>query len=273
MTGPSVISILGGLGFLTAAVAAYFRAWLRKDQAVIVLRVAAGAGLIFNVAYFGYAVGAHGVVETFRHNYESALLLATLLGLVGMGTHLSITLRGLDGFLFAFAALIDLGALTVAGEVGASPTYKYWFVSHGLAFALSATCFVAAGTAGIVYLVVHRVLRSKRALTWITSVPSLEALERFGRWMLGLGFPLLSYGILTGVCGVWHREDIAHGAWYLDPSFIVTLIVWCVYAFGVVALIFMPRIRGRRAAALASCGMGLVVLSLLVNEFVSPIHQ
>jgi len=273
MDGPFFISLFGGACFALSAIMACTHLHRRTSVSLLLLRLSALLALFLNAVYLGWSLRLHGSVETFRQTYDSALLMAALVGLVGIGTHLSTALRGLDGFLFLIAALLDIGASAMIGERYAAPTYQRWFVSHGLAFAVSSACFVAGGATGVAYLLIHRMLRLKGGLSLVGSVPSLEALERFGRWTLAIGFPLFTYGMLTGVCGVWHRADIGRTAWYLDPSVLISLVVWLAYAYGLWALIFRPQLRGRRAAVLATCGMALVVIAIVVKDFVSPIHQ
>ncbi|NLX20783.1 MAG: cytochrome c biogenesis protein CcsA [Phycisphaerae bacterium] len=272
MDRPLWISLGGALGFALAALAAYLRVWHRSVGVGLWLRWAAVVAVLLNGAYVGYVLHMHGVTETFRHDYESAVLLATLLGLMGIGAYASAALRGLDGFLFLAAALLDFGALMVIDQSMTVATYRPWYVSHGLAFAVSAACFIGSGIAGMVYLLVHRVLRGKHDLSLVGGVPSLEALERFGRQLLAIGFPLFTYGILTGICGVAHRSDIGQQAWYLDAAVVLSLLVWVVYGLGLSAILFMPRLRGRKAATLASCAMFLVV-AVLATRDLSFIHR
>lgn len=130
-----------------------------------------------------------------------------------------------------------------------------WFISHSLAFALSTTFFVAGGAAGIAYLLVHWMLRRKR-LNLVRKVPPLEALERFGRWMPIMGFPLFTFGILTGLCGIQHRKDIAAQAWYLDPTFLFSIAAWIVYAFLSLSLMYRSPFGGRRAAVWSTLRIG-----------------
>jgi len=215
----------------------------------------------------------HGILEMFRQSDDAAVLLAMLIALVGLGTHYFRTLRGLDGFLFGLAALISFSAFLPATSAEGVPTYHRWFISHGLAFTVSGACFLAGGTASLIYLLVHRTLRNRNRLALIGKIPSLEALDQFSRWMLTIGFPLFTYGILTGLCGVAHRRDIRRIAWYLDPSVIFSIVVWGIYAYLLWSLTFKPQVRGRKAAALATAGLWLVVVVFLARDFLSPIHQ
>jgi hypothetical protein len=51
------------------------------------------------------------------------------------------------------------------------------------------------------------------------------------------------------------------------------VLAWLVYAWLCGSLVLRRHIRGRRAAALAACGMGLVAMAYFFMEFISPIHQ
>ena len=95
--------------------------------------VGAIVGIGSNLCYLVRSLAHLGAVETFRHNFDSTLLLATLLGLVGLGTYLSSRLRGLDGFLFVLATVVEVGAMLVIHRSGTRDVhYKPWFISHAL---------------------------------------------------------------------------------------------------------------------------------------------
>ena len=272
MNAPFIISLVGAVALGAAAAAAWLAVGHRVAAASLVARAAAVLGVLANGIYVGWAVIDHGMVETFRQGEEAMLLLASLIAIVGIGTHVSRTLRGLDGFLFLLAALVDLAALAMSTPATGTPTFHRWYISHGLSFAVSGACFMAGGMAAVAYLIVHRFLRRK-TLTLMGRVPSLEALDRFMRWMLAIGFPIFTYGILTGICGVAHRKDIERTAWYLDPTVVLVMLAWLVYAWLCGSLVLRRHVRGRRAAAMAACGMGLVAMAYLFMEILSPIHR
>ena len=181
------------------------------------------------------------------------------------------SLRGLDGVLFIMAALVQFGSLVIGSNAAEEASHLPWFVSHPLAFAVAAACFVAGGAAGMAYLLMNRMLRKRRPTTLFGQVASLEALERFGRWMTMLGFPVFTYGMLTGICGIAHMDDPSRAM--RDPLVILSMLAWLVYAVMVLAMWFQPQIRGRRAARLAAVGTGVIVIVFVMVLFVSPLHQ
>jgi ABC-type uncharacterized transport system permease subunit len=271
MTHELLVTAVSGSAYLLAAVAAYRLARHRAWWAPTVLRSAALVAVGLDLAYLLSSISRGGLVATFEDGFDAILLLATLIGVVGLATHFAPKLRGLDGLLFLVAGVVQFSGLLILGQAD-TPTGRPWFVSHGLAFAVSAVFFIAGGVAGIAYLMASRMLRRKQ-FGLLQGVASLESLERFGRWMPIIGFPLFTFGILTGLCGVAHRGFMGDRAWYLDPTFVFSIVAWVVYAYLAVSMMYRPWVRGRRAALLAACGLGLVAVAFLAREFLSPLHQ
>jgi ABC-type uncharacterized transport system permease subunit len=269
-----LITNLGLIGFAISIVAAYYHLRRRGRWASPVLLIAGLLAVAANTSHLIWSIQQSGAVETFRYSFESTLLLASLIGLMAVGTHLSTSLRGLDGFLFVCAIIVQIGAVTVSNRTDVNETnYHSWFVSHSLAFQISAACFIASGAAGVAYLIMNTLLRKRRPSTLLGAVAPLESLERFGRWTLSIGFPLFTYGILTGICQMVRSKYPGPRAWLQDPLVVGSFVIWSVYALMVGLMWLRPRMRGRRAATLATCGMGLVAFVFLVIEFVSPFHR
>lgn len=271
MTEQVLTSTLSGIGFSVAAAAAYLHLRHRMPRMLSVMRVAAVVALSVDVIHLGAAFSRAGMVAALQSYFSSAVLMSSLIGLVGLGVHFSRSLKGLDGFLFLAAGIISFLEIGLA-DASPNVTGRPWFISHALAFSLSAAFFVAGGLSGIAYLLVLRMLRRKRGASLVGTVAPLESLERFGRWMPIIGFPLFTFGILTGLCGVAHRPDLSRSAWYLDPTFLLSLAAWGVYAYLCVASLYQPQMRGRRAAVLSTYGLGLVMVVFFAREL-SRLHQ
>lgn len=272
---PLVTVLVGLVGFALSTASGYLYVRKGRKWASPLVVVGAVIGVGSNVCHMVRWLHRHGPVETFRHNLEMTLLLASLLGLVGFGTYLAKRLRGLDGLLFIMAALVQAGALLVLNREATDISYKPWFVSHGLAFQLSAACFLAGGAAGITYLLTSYVLRRKRAARapmLLGAVAPLEAIERFQWWALVIGFPLFTYGVLTGICEIV-RSSQGPRPWLRDPLILSSFLTWAVYATLILSMWLLPQMRGRRAATMVTCGMAMVALVFLVVEFISPLHR
>ncbi len=97
-----------------------------------------------------------------------------------------------------------------------------------------------------------------------------ETLDNLSYRVIGLGFPLLTVGIISG--GVWANE--AWGSyWSWDPKETWALITWLVFAAYLHARITRDW-QGRRPAILASVGFGVVwVCYLGVNFLGKGLHS
>src|SRR5690606_38877460 len=120
--------------FVLAGLAAYFHLRYGARWAPAGLLLAAGLAVLVNTSYLAFSISRDGWVEAFRHKLESTLLLATLIALVGLITFVSRALRGVDGFLFLSAAIVQIGAFSVLGRSPTEREYQPWFISHSLAF-------------------------------------------------------------------------------------------------------------------------------------------
>jgi ABC-type uncharacterized transport system permease subunit len=267
------VSTIGTIGLILAAVFAainLFRPTSKagRNSVVVVLAV-----LLINLGTVVFGVAKEGVVGSLRQSFDSSILLVSLVIVVGIIGRSAAGMRGLDAVLFLAGAVIQFGSLFQVGQPEMNVAYKSWFVSHQVAFVISGACFVAAGGAGAVYLIITELLRRKHGLTLLGRLAPLESLERFGRWMLVIGFPALTYGVLTGFCQLSRQKNPGPIEWLKDPIVIFTLVLWAVYAVGMLALWFQPRMRGRRGATLATMGLVLVVVVFVAMEHISTLHR
>ena len=114
--------------------------------------------------------------------------------------------------------------------------------------------------------------RAARAPLLLGVVAPLEAIERFQWWALVIGFPLFTYGVLTGICEMV-RSSQGPRLWLRDPLILSSFLTWAVYATLILSMWLLPQMRGPRAATMVTCGMAMVALVFLVVEFISPLHR
>jgi cytochrome c-type biogenesis protein CcsB len=101
-------------------------------------------------------------------------------------------------------------------------------------------------------------------------LPSAEVLDEFSYRIIGVGFPLLTLGIVTGAA--WANS--AWGSyWSWDPKETWSLIVWLIYAAYLHARIARGW-RGRRSAWLSVVGFCATLFCYLgVNLLLSGLHS
>ncbi len=142
------------------------------------------------------------------------------------------------------------------------------FLFHVVAAAAGILCFAAGAVAGWRYLRKYANLRRKDPAEIASGGPSLEALNRFVRRMVYVGFALLTAAIAMGLHQAFQpeREDWFH-LWQTHPKMVLAAATWAVYAVALGA-IRGKRFRGRLAAGLSIAGFALVVLVLLIAHLV-----
>ena len=183
------------------------------------------------------------------------LVLVARIQLPGFVPALSFT-----AFLAAFAATLSHGGGAAASAAnGGVPHAHVLLASAGLA------ALGLAGLAGLFFLVEHRSLKRRRSVARRIPLPSLEALDRVNRVALAVGFPLLTFGVVTGVLWNEARSGQAlagglHETW--------TVVAWLIY-LGLVGLRFLGRQGARQAAASALAGFAFLVFAVVGVGLVS----
>jgi ABC-type uncharacterized transport system permease subunit len=114
---------------------------------------------------------------------------------------------------------------------------------HVTANVLGVGLFVVAGASGLLYLVQERRLRDKRAMVG-SRLPSLDTLDRATHRLLLAGFPLLTFGVVTGAIFSHQLETLAGVAL---ARTVLGFTTWFLVA-GVLVLRRLLGVRGRRAA-------------------------
>ncbi|HTM45789.1 MAG TPA: cytochrome c biogenesis protein CcsA [Polyangiaceae bacterium] len=120
--------------------------------------------------------------------------------------------------------------------------------------------FLLAGFAGSFYLILERRLKAKRVAALHARLPALDALDRAEHRLLLAGFPLLTFGAVTGAMFVHELGQMSGAAW-----------VRAVLAYATWALVAMVLIlrrvagwRGRRSAYGTLAGVLCVLVVVLI---------
>jgi len=196
---------------------------------------------------------------------ESLHLALSFSALCAAGVYLLVHRRA---NLFATGAIVAPVALTflVASQfVGAEARVEDGISRPLLAFHIAANVlgvglFVVAGASGILYLFQERRLRAKQLGTSSNRLPSLDTLDRATHRLLVIGFPLLTFGVVTGAVFSGHWEAMEGAA--LARS-LFGYATWVVLAAVLVAR-RVAGVRGRRAAYGTLAGVLCVLLVVLV---------
>ena len=164
----------------------------------------------------------------------------------------------------AFVAPLALTSLMAARFVGrgepADSVKSVILPFHVTMNVFGVALFGLAFSAAALYLVQERLVKKKRIDGMSRRLPPLEALDRAEHRFLLAGFPLLTFGIITGT--VWARRIEMGGTTEILRA-VFGYVTWFVIA-GVLFLRAAAGWRGRRAAYGTIAGFAFAVAVLIV---------
>jgi ABC-type uncharacterized transport system permease subunit len=164
------------------------------------------------------------------------------------------------GVVVAPVALVSLVAAQFVGQGAATPELPRTLLAlHVAANLLGLGFFLLAGAMGGFYLVQERRLKQHRLHAGRARLPALEVLDSAEHLLLLAGFPLLTFGIVTGAVFMSHLDEHSAAALFRAA---LGYIAWALLAF-VLVMRAVAGWRGRRAAYGTLAGVACVLLVLL----------
>jgi ABC-type uncharacterized transport system permease subunit len=226
-------------------------------RAVVIAATALGAGL-----FAWRAASEGGMALAVSNPFDAFLALGLLLSLTVMYFRWTRHLRSLAFFLQPMIViLLGLGlvlAVIHRGHAGDEQNFLHaWTFIHLIAIITATICFALACVGGAVYLLADRQLRRKgldASHRWI-GLPPLASIEKFNRWMIVAGFPLLSIATVAGILRMTQTASPGTG---LHVKIALGISSWLVYAL-LLYIPLTPSFRGRRAAWLSIIGFVLFI--------------
>ena len=162
----------------------------------------------------------------------------------------------------AFVAPLSL-MLFLASGLGSSyapvspPVESAMLSLHILANVLGLVAFALASAAGVAYMVQENLLRRRQLTGVFQRLPSLDVLDTIGLRSVLTGFPLLTFGMVTGTFWL-----VRSGGSQFYVSQALGLIAWAIFA-GVIVLRVAAGWQGRKAAVGTMMGFVLTLLVLV----------
>jgi ABC-type uncharacterized transport system permease subunit len=229
---------------------------------------AAGLGMVFHfVSLVELFVSGH-MAWASVHNGESLLAFLSMVFFVVIYAIYHTTSPGVVVFpvvfFLTFVAAVDEQPVLLTAFV----SHKGWLVAHIILIFTGYAALLLSFGASLVYLVQERRLKSKKPTSLISFLPALEVIDQIGYRSLLLGFPFMTLGLLTGT--VLAATTYGHVD-FLDPVFLLSLLMWAVYMVMVFTR-WNSGWRGRRAAFLATFAFVAAIVAWAANYF-SAIHR
>ncbi len=268
---PRVFSLIVAAAYLGVCIS-YLRLFLSEgDKPIGGARLLAYVAVFLHAVYFlalGLTIGHPPMTNVFEALTTLALMLAAIYlyleqrsNTVSTGTPIFFMVFGLQ---LVSSIFMDFSHATHRA-IG-SPL----LVAHIFLALIGYTAFAVAFLYSIMYLLLHRELRSGKFSLLFRKLPSLEELDEMNFRATLIGAVALFAAVVLGFA--WSEAGFGQLP-FGDAKVMVTLFTWLLY---IVVLVFKTLFgwHGKRIAILSLCGFILVVLSLaLVNQLPATFHN
>ena len=229
-----------------------------------------GVGLVVHFfALLERSPGSHQV--PYNDLYGSMSLFGWLLALTYLGLELYHRQRSVGAFVLPFILVFFLAAhLAPADRLSPPAAHGRVFAYHVTLSILAYAAFALSFVLSLIFLGEERLLRNRKLGNMVWRLPPLELLERMSQSSVLVGLVSIAIGTTLGFVTV---DSLGGQYSYLDPKYLITLLVLVLYA----AYFFLARTtawRGARASRLCIFNFVIVVLSFtVVNLYLSHSHR
>jgi cytochrome c-type biogenesis protein CcsB len=186
--------------------------------------------------------------------------------------HFRYQIKALGTFLMPLVAFLVTAALLVknsadmrAGTIAAGAA-GWVFPIHTTFLIFSYAAFFVVFAASAMYLWQERELKLKTFSALFHRLPSLTTVDDIGSTAAGIGFTLLSLGIITGA--ILSSQQTGR-IWHNDPKEIFALLTWLLY---LTMIHYRIQWRGRKSALVGVVGFGLVIFTFLGTRLMGGYH-
>lgn len=142
---------------------------------------------------------------------------------------------------------------------------RRWGMFHATSLVLGMGAVFGASISGLMYLLHHQRLRSRSSLLQKLTLPSLENLTAWNRWLVVFSVPCLTIGLLTGfilIMGRYGAENKQLIPW-TDPTILTTIVVWLAMVILLVRLLSHADQTGKAVAQLSLLSGGFLLITVL----------
>lgn len=252
--------------YLVGAVILGANLFLRRPGLSVGGRAAAVLGALLHLTSIGLHC-AEVKRAPFTTPAESVILMAWMVVLAYLITEVFWRLSAAGPFALGLSFLLILIGIGFSPDGVPGHTHPPLLSERAVSLHITAiisafAAFALAFCCAALYLVEHRILKSKHGLSWIKRLPPLATVESAAFILVALGFPLLTLGILAGMTRAF-KGGLEPG-WLTDPKTLLAWSVWAVY--GVYLFVRM----GARWTPVRTAYVLLIGLPLCLLLFVIP---
>jgi len=249
----------------------YLLVFLREDTRIRPrARAAAMAAVLLHFLFLASAavhLGHHPIASVFEAFSTLALMVAILF--VYVDIRVGTRSVGLFIFIFVFALQLVSSIFMDFTPGRSGPLEGYILPAHIYLALLGYAAFANGFFYSIMYLLLHRDIRSGRFGKFFRRFPALEELDEMNYRAIVAGLLILLVSIILGI--IWFY--ITYGGlpfYYAKVMF--TLFAWALYSV-ILVLRFLFGWHGRRIAIMSVIGFLIILASMtFVNAFAHSFH-
>jgi ABC-type uncharacterized transport system permease subunit len=246
------------------AVAAYATDFARGDAAAVrVARRLMETVLALHAVYLGLRTAAFGHVPL-ASTEELLTTVALAVALVYVVVERRSREHRTGLFLVGVAFVLQTVSSAFIGDVAEFPAVlrSPLFGLHTGSAVVGYAALAVSAAYGVLYLLLYGELKRRRFGRVFDRLPPLEALARMSLRAVRVG--LVALGVTIACGSVWAAAEFPR--FLRDPKFLLTVLVWLVYA-AALALHAARRWTGRRTIAVCLVGFVLLVAATLLARF------
>ncbi len=228
----------------------------------------ASAGFIAHTAYLVTRSQKVGLPPLLTSQQDWLLVLAWLGSLLYL--ILLVTQRQVAHGLFMLPAILLLiGVAIFVSDQGSGNlqqmAMRRWGMFHATSLVLGIGAVAGASISGLMYLLHHHRLRSRSPWLQNLTLPSLENLTVWNRWLVVFSVPCLTIGLLTGFLLIlWSRSaDGSRSISWTDPTILTTIVVWLAMVILLARLLSSSHQTGKAVAQLSFLSGGFLLITVL----------
>jgi cytochrome c-type biogenesis protein CcsB len=182
--------------------------------------------------------------------------------------------QALGSFTLPLVALLTFIASVTRGTTPATPDAvtesgaAWLFPIHTTLLVFAYASFFVVFAASVMYLLQERELKLKTFSAIFHRLPSLSTVNDIATTAAGIGFTLLTLGVISGM--IWSSSRDGR-LWHNDPKEIFAVLTWALYLV-LVHYRYTARWRGRKAAWLGVAGFALVLCTFFGARLMGGYH-
>jgi hypothetical protein len=225
------------------------------------------AGFIAHTAFLVTRSQKVGLPPLLTSQQDWLLVLAwlgSLLYLILLLTHRQLA-HGI--FMLPAILLLVVVAIFASDQSGGNlqaDAMRRWGMFHAASLVLGIGAVLGTSITGLMYLLHHQRLRSRSNWLKNLTLPSLENLSVWNRWMVIFSVPCLTIGLLTGFLLTWWKTaGQAQAVSWTDPIIVTTVFAWLAMVVLLFRLLSSAHQSGKAVAQLSLLSGGFLLITVL----------